>query len=97
MALACASGTSHLGTPIVELLNQGVDWDLLLETAEQHGLGVLLYWNIAGIGGGVVPSLVFTRLETRYKRNAIRNLAMSAELRRLVIGFSSTRDRGAGL
>jgi hypothetical protein len=85
--LACVSGTAHLGTPMVELLSQGVDWDLLLETAGRHGLGALLYWNISDIGGGVVPTQVLTRLEGRYKSNAIWSLALNAELVRVVRAF----------
>jgi hypothetical protein len=77
---------------MVELLSQGVDWDLLLETAGRHGLGVLLYCNISDIGGGVVQAGF--DVWSRYKSNAIWSLALSAELVRVVRVFHqrSIRD-----
>jgi hypothetical protein len=87
VALACASGASHLGTPIVELLRQGVDWDLLLDTVEQHGLAPLLYRNVADLDGGVVPTPVWTRLKAHYKTNVMRNLALGNELQRVVLAL----------
>lgn len=56
------------------------DWDALFDAASAHGVLPLLYWRLAESGAEGAPAAAFHRLEARFRRNAMRNLYMAAEL-----------------
>jgi len=55
------------------------DWDLLLETAQEHRVLPMLFLRLADMGPAV-PTAVQERLRAEYDRNVFHNLANAAEL-----------------
>jgi hypothetical protein len=61
------------------LADKVVNWDSLLELAEEHGVLSMLFLRLADMGQAV-PPFVRKRLRTEYDRNMFHSLANVAEL-----------------
>jgi len=66
------------------LLAPGVDWDRLLERAEEEGVLPLLYWNLRGLPEAVPPAVL-----DRLKRGYLLGLARNSQLGRQLEPFLS--------
>jgi hypothetical protein len=63
-----------------ELLEQRLDWDVLLSLANAHGLSSLLYWHLGRNFSQLLPSSVAEGLQDLFQHNARRNLLLILEL-----------------
>lgn len=90
LLLLCARGTRD---PFAEariraLLQRDVDWDYLIITAHQHRVLPLLYRTLIRMSASV-PEAVVQRLRAAFQANLKRNLALTAELLRILDIFQA--------
>jgi hypothetical protein len=69
-----------LSARVGELLEQGVDWDVVLSLANAHGLSPLLYWNVSRNFSQLLPPAVGKAIQDSFQSNARRNLLLVLEL-----------------
>ncbi len=72
-------------------LARGIQWDLLLRTAELQGIAPLLHVNLGRLFPGQIPSPHAERLRQACHGIARQNLSLVAELRRLLERFGERR------
>lgn len=72
-----------------ELAAARLDWEVLLEAAEGHGLEPLLGWHLAESAAEAVPPAVAERLRARLARHARSNLLLAGELIRILGSFEA--------
>lgn len=66
------------------LISQNIDWNELLQIARRHGVLPLLYWQLKDICPKVVPPNVLAQLQENFSTNAKKNLALTAELLKII-------------
>jgi hypothetical protein len=71
------------------LLQQPVNWPILLKAAAWHGAQPLLYRNLPTDMPDAVPAAVLGELKTTQRRNALSSLELTRELLRVVGAFGS--------
>lgn len=93
LLLACARTRIDAAgrTEIRRLAAGPFDWNYLFLKAEQHQLIPLLYHNLSAICREAVPSPAIERLRARNREYAVRAMALSAELVRLLQLFEAER------
>ena len=69
---------------IVTLAATEPDWDAILKAASEHSLLPIFCKNIEGYGGEALPSSLRRRFSEEFLRNSCRNLALTAELFRVL-------------
>jgi putative nucleotidyltransferase-like protein len=69
-----------------ELLTPNLDWDFVLEAGQRHSVLPLVHRALAQHGG--VPAATRETLESLFQQSVRRNLFFTAELMRLLDGFS---------
>ena len=74
-------GTSR---QMLDLLQQPLDWDLLLDLAGWHGAMPLLYQTLKQVAPAQVPARVLDQLQAQYHANHMRNMILTGELLRLL-------------
>jgi Uncharacterised nucleotidyltransferase len=86
LLLCCARRQSDAGLSarIGELLEERVDWHVLLSLANAHGLSPLLYWHLCRNFSQVVPAVVGETLQHSFQGNVWRNLSLTLELARIL-------------
>jgi len=67
-----------------EALSEGIDWDRALQIASTQGVTPLVHTVLKRHASGDLPKDVARRLGEKLRANAMRNLAFSGELRRLL-------------
>jgi hypothetical protein len=72
---------------IRHLVRQNIHWNDLLNTARRHGVLPLVYWQLKDICPDSVPTDVTEQLRDRFDANAQKNLALTAELLKLIKFF----------
>jgi hypothetical protein len=82
LLLCCAGRQLDTGRSarVGELLEQRVDWDVLLSLADAHGLSPLLYWNLWRNFSQLIPPAVGKTIQDSFQSNARRNLLLVLEL-----------------
>ncbi len=60
------------------------DWDALIAAAAEHNLAPLVCKNVEACAGKAIPSACAQRLSQQFLRNSYRNLALTAELFRVL-------------
>jgi Uncharacterised nucleotidyltransferase len=82
LLLCCARRQldAGLSARVGELLEQRVDWDVLLSLANAHGLSPLLYWNLWRNFSQLLPPAVGKAIQDSFQSNAQRNLLLVLEL-----------------
>ena len=82
LLLCCARRRldADLFARVGELLEQRLDWDVLLSLANAHGLSPLLYWHLGRNFSPLLPSSVAEGLQDLFQHNARRNLLLTLEL-----------------
>jgi hypothetical protein len=57
-----------------------LNWEVLLESANRHGISPLLYWHLREEISQTAPSAPMQLLRARFEKNAYRNLFLTGEL-----------------
>jgi hypothetical protein len=60
-------------------IDQPLDWQWLLEAADEHGLSALLFWNVQRVAEAV-PAAHFAKLRSHYEGTARKNLLLTGML-----------------
>jgi hypothetical protein len=85
--LLCAASSSNLNASDLahfrSLLQEPIDWELLLRLAEHHGTSSLLYQNLSHVAD-LVPPITLASLRQRYERNVHKSLFLARELFRIL-------------
>lgn len=85
--LLCCART-HMNSKNAErlkfLLRENIDWEYLKQTAIEHGVMPLLYWNLNQICPEVVPKSTLDQLQDSFHANTGHNLALTGELLHLL-------------
>ena len=66
------------------LLQQHLDWPLLIQTALQHGVMPLLYQHLRTIGPEAIPTTILQQLREHFHANTGHNLRLTGELLRVL-------------
>src|SRR5438309_495022 len=74
---------------ITALLQQNLDWQYLIQTALNHGVMPLLYWQLNKICPEALPNEVANDLRQHFHTNAWHNIILSRELLRLLSLFET--------
>jgi len=74
---------------ILELAATEPDWDSILKAASEHSLTPIFCRNIEEYGGEALPSSLRRCFSEEFLRNSCRNLALTAELFRVVEALES--------
>ncbi len=92
--LLCCTRT-HIDSETAERINtilqQNIDWTLLIEIATYHGTIPLLYQSLNTTVKEAIPQTVLTQLRNRYHANASRNLFLSHELVKILKLFEANK------
>jgi hypothetical protein len=93
LLLACArvskeDAARRIGTVIGDA-SKTVDWEYVLDAAEEHGLMPLLYWHLGRGFEGSVPPEVLERLRASFNAGKLRSLALIGELATICRLFES--------
>ena len=91
-ALLCACASPLASPPhIHSLLAGGLDWDLLLELADEHRVQGVLANRLEEAGFAGVPAHARKKLQTRMRVQHLFTLSMTAELFRMLQEFCQAR------
>ncbi len=85
LIMACLRAAMKEGDPDLcrGLLDLGVDWDIFLESAMQHGVYPVVYAVLKELESPQVPDTVLAGLQLRYKKNSLDMMSLSVELLQL--------------
>lgn len=85
--VACCART-HLEPTVAgrvrSLLEAGVDWDVVVQLARQHGISSLLFHHLNSHFAAYLPAAVHNLLRDEFRDNARLNLYLTGELLRLL-------------
>jgi hypothetical protein len=86
LLLACCRKTLGEADPekIRWLSNNQIDWESFLRLADRHRVYPLVYHNLSRLARNGIPAHILRSLKDRFERNALRALALTAEMVRLV-------------
>lgn len=92
LLLACAlrSMDAERHVRVQDLIDRGIDWVNLLALAGRHGLMPLLYWHLKEPDVAGVPEAWLAGLKADFMANASWNLALTAELTKILDLFSAS-------
>ena len=92
LLLACARPVANPAADeqVRQLLRQRIDWDLLLEQANWHCVGPLLYMALRSATSEQVPPAVLSSLRSRYEVNFRHNLFLSGQMMKLLKKFQES-------
>ncbi|MBI5115785.1 nucleotidyltransferase family protein [Candidatus Poribacteria bacterium] len=88
---ACLGSASNEGavSEIHMLLRKGLDWDYILQTAQQSRIVSLLYHSLGLVEGHeVVPGPIWRALRNAYYQVGLRNLLCHSELENVLSSFN---------
>lgn len=91
LLLCCARSQLEPGATdrVKYLAQQEIDWSYLVALARWNGVTPLLYRSLTAACAEAVPETSLRELAAQCRRNAIRNLAMAAELLRILELFDA--------
>jgi len=72
-----------------EQLSNDIDWSLLVELSETHGMMPLMYQYLHHYHSENTPEAILTDLEHRYKANELRNRILTQELVKIFEHFDN--------
>lgn len=70
----------ELAAAISSICSQAIDWEDVLQLAEQHGVIPLLYQTLSAVCSGEVPQPILQQLRLYHQTNALRNQVLATEL-----------------
>lgn len=76
--------TPEASARVLELLSSPLQWPVILDRVDSHGVYPLLYRNLRDLGFPGVPDAVQAELKGRFLANALRNQLLAEELARLL-------------
>lgn len=80
--------TQDLTARIRRRVQEAVDWTVILELAEYHGVEPLLYASLSRVASDLVPTESLTRLRQKAKVGSILNRSLAQELIKLCDEFA---------
>lgn len=80
LAVASEGKESDRHSRIRTLLEEEIDWDLLLRLALHNRVHTLLYWNLNAISPENVPPEIMEQLRSGFFQNSVRNMFYLKEL-----------------
>lgn len=83
--LLCCTHTnvnSQQAERIRQLVQQNLDWQYVLTTADEHGVMPLLYCQLKALCQ-LLPTQVWNKLSSAFQANALRNMGLTAQLVKL--------------
>lgn len=89
LLLHCAGADAVNGDYVGMLVQKVLDWDLLADAAEYHGLAPILHCTLDRVCPELLPENVANRLRNCYRDSAKRNLILTANLLALLDAFAS--------
>ena len=90
--LVCCTRTHvapHVAQTIRRLLAEALDWNFILAEAHEHSIFPLLDRQLRNVAPDLVPAASAERLKSETRANAVRCLAFSAELIRIMDALDS--------
>jgi hypothetical protein len=81
--------SDDLKARIRERAQESLDWSMVLELAEYHGVVPLLYKNLSAVSSDLVPAELLTRLRQKTQAGALLNRALAKELVALCEAFQA--------
>jgi hypothetical protein len=81
--------SDDLKARIRERAQESLDWSMVLELAEYHGVVPLLYKNLSAVSSDLVPAELLTRLRQKTQAGALLNRALAKELVALCEAFTA--------
>ncbi|MFZ0866149.1 MAG: nucleotidyltransferase family protein [Candidatus Sulfotelmatobacter sp.] len=92
---ACARATLRPEdvAKIRALCRCALNWEVLLESADRHGVSPLLYWHLREQISQTAPSAPMELLRARFEKNAYRNLFLTGELLKVLDAFKDANIR----
>jgi hypothetical protein len=90
--LKCSTSSPDVAC-IKKLAEQGVDWRIILDLAQQQGVRPLLRHSLKGACWDIVPEITKMELEKFHRENAERCLFIAQELVRLFDAFQNNNIR----
>lgn len=85
--LACCARSCvgpEVGARVREIVGRGVDWEYTLAQAHEHSVLPLVERNLRACANDLVPAEIGAQLQESYRANALRCLAQTSELLRVV-------------
>ena len=70
-----------------------LNWEVLLESADSHGISPLLYWHLREQISQTRPAAPVQLLKARFENNAHRNLFLTGELLKVLNAFEKANIR----
>lgn len=70
----------ELATAIRSICSSSIDWEEVLQLAEQHGVIPLLYRTLSAVCPEEVPNSILQQLRLYHQTNALRNQVLTTEL-----------------
>jgi hypothetical protein len=74
---------------ITELSQGDIQWDVLIDLARAHAIGVFLHQHLRSLDSGIVPRQLIQGASEFYMENIKRNLFMVGELRKVLTAFTA--------
>lgn len=81
--------SDDLKSRIREKAQESLDWSLVLELADHHGVVPLLYRNLSALSPDLVPAELLTRLRQKAQVGALLNRTLAKELVALCDAFQA--------
>lgn len=78
---------------IHDLVSGSLDWDLVLQLADRHGLQPLLHWHLNRVCPDAVPDQPRQHLRVAFQRVSALNILLTHELQKLLILFADNGVR----
>jgi hypothetical protein len=90
LLIACArvEATQTMSVRIKALVQQNIDWDLLLQLSQTHAVTPLVYFNLKKTCADQVPKHYLEQLQKIYQLTTTQNLSFTQELLRLLKLFN---------
>ena len=80
LLICCAGVDPEKGPKLEALISKGVDWNLVIEQGQRHGILPLLYWSLKTHCPDKVPDPIMKQLGDFFQVNARKNLLAISEL-----------------
>jgi hypothetical protein len=89
LCIARTRGAEAGAERVHQLIRAGIEWPVALMAAVDHGVVPLLHRNFFVLGPGAAPARIVRDLRALHLANAYRNLALTAELGRVLGVFEA--------
>jgi len=76
---------------IKEILKNDINWEHFINLSEYHQISSIVYWNIKTHFGNLIPESYLSKLESKYKNTAVRNMFLTDELLSILKEYSANK------